>query len=142
MTCVTIPCTTTLSHLLAPDLHKWIPSIITYVCKAIAISVAYMIQRVVSAFYSAIRGGLLITRNFLRILSRKQVPYFKDLDLEQTYMDEVAGWVIAAFGFYVQLRSGFSTPWIFEIVLWPLGVTEATLLWAVNSPAPGAPAPG
>mmetsp|Transcript_71313 Transcript_71313/g.143557 ORF Transcript_71313/g.143557 Transcript_71313/m.143557 type:complete len:388 (-) Transcript_71313:783-1946(-) len=136
VTWMTIPCTNLLSHLLSPDIHKWIPVIITYACKVVAITLAYQIQRVISAFYSAIRGGLLITRNFLRILTRLQVPFFKDLDPDDTYADEVAGWALAGFGFYCQLMSGFNPPWVVGLVLWPLEISEATLLWAIASPSP------
>ena len=35
------PGTALLTHLLAPDLHKWIPSILAYSCKFVAVLVCY-----------------------------------------------------------------------------------------------------
>jgi len=89
------------------------------------------IQKVVSAFYSAVRGGLLVTRGTLRVLSRRKIVH---IDPNETYLDEATGWAIAAVGFGVQLSLGFSPPWAVSILLWPLGVSEATLVWAVSSP--------
>ena len=95
------------------------------------------IQKVVCAFYSAVRGGLLVTRGALRVLSRRKIVH---IDPDETYLDEATGWTVAAIGFGVQLSLGFNPPWVVSILLWPLGVSEAALAWAVNSPGPrGAP---
>ena len=121
-------------------MHKWIPQIIGYSCKAVAIFAAYKIQVVISAFYAAIRGGLMVTRNLLRVLSRPNKVFTLQIDPDDTMADEYAGWVIAAFGFYVQFKLGFAAPWVVQLLLWPLGVCESTLTWAVfqPTPAPGA----
>lgn len=125
-----------LVHFLEPDLHKWIDKIIAYVCKIIAITIACYIQKIISTFYSSIRGGLLISRTGLVYLHKKFEWFrklFPNLDLEMTYMDEIGGWALAALGFYIQFQMGFNAPWIFQLVLWPIGLVEGTLMWAVNS---------
>ena len=53
-----LPGTHLLVNLLEPDIHKWIPNFISYTCKIIGIIVAWNIQVVITAFYSAVRGGL------------------------------------------------------------------------------------
>jgi len=129
----TIPATKILVHLVAEDLHKWIPNIIFYTCKVIAIVIAYKIQQIISAFYSAIRGGLLVTRNAMTWLSNKKII---SIDPDATNIDEYCGWALAALGFYFQFTKGFSAPWFMQLLLWPLGVLEGSLLWAVNDAAP------
>ena len=127
---VSKPLGSMLETCLGPDLHKWIPHFIYYGCKIIAVSVAWKLQQVISAFYSAIRGGLMISRNLLGICARKK---WFNIDPENTHLDEIGGWAIAALGFWVQLQLGFSPPWLVQLVLWPIGLLEGTLIWAINS---------
>ena len=127
---MTVPLTQTLVHLMDPQLHKWIPNIIFYTCKAVAIVVAFKVQKILSAFYSAVRGGLLVTRNVMRILDRKDILH---IDPNETYIDEILGWALAAIGFYFQFAGGFAPPLVIQILLWPLSTSEAGLLWAITS---------
>lgn len=129
----TIPMTKILVHFMAEDLQKWIPTIISYTCKIVAITIAYKIQQIISTFYSAIRGGLMVTRNGLNWLSKKGLL---NIDPETTYIDEVLGWCLAALGFYMQFKSGFAAPWFIQLILWPLGAIEGALIWSVASPTP------
>ena len=131
--CATKPVTKILVHLMAEDMHKWIPSIIFYTCKVIAIAIAYKIQQIISAFYSAIRGGLMVSRNVMYWLSNKKIV---SIDPDTTNIDEYIGWALAALGFYFQFTQGFSAPWFMQLLLWPLGLLEGTLMWAVNDAAP------
>ena len=134
------PLTPLLENCLGEDLHKWIPHFIYYACKVIAVSIAWKIQVVISAFYSAIRGGLMISRNGLAIIQRKLakkqwtfLANYIEVDPEKTHIDEIVGWAIAAVGFWVQLNMGFSAPFLFQLLLWPVGLLEGTLIWAINS---------
>ena len=99
-----VPLTQVLVHVMDKETHKWIPTIIFYTCKVVAIAVAIHVQKLLSAFYSAVRGGLLVSRNVMYVLDRKGV--FK-LDPNETYVDEVTGWALAAVGFYCQFSGGF-----------------------------------
>ena len=54
------------TRLVPQEYHKWIPVSIDWVCKAIGISVAWTVQRVISGFYSAVRGAQLASRGILR----------------------------------------------------------------------------
>jgi len=121
-------------HLLPAEYHKWIPVVIGYICKTIAISIAWYIQTILSAFHSAIRGGLMAARGLLRWLSDKS---FIKIDPDDSYVDEVLGWSLAALGFYVQFRLGFSPPWYIEIFLWPLYFVESWIVWTISGSAPG-----
>ena len=126
-----------LVHLLDPELHKWVPQVIAYTCKALAVAVAYHVQKILSAFYAATRGGLLVSRNLMYFLDRKGIV---KIDPNETYIDEVAGWALAAVGFYVQFAGGFAMPSFVRVLLWPLETSEAALLWGITSTDDAKPA--
>jgi len=46
---------------------------------------------------------------------------------EDTYLDEILGWSLAAIGFYFQYTLGFSVPFPLNIVLFPLQITESMI---------------
>ena len=81
----------------------------------------------------------MISRTALTYASRKlgSTKYGKWIpeDLDATYMDEIAGWALAAAGFYSQFKYGFGAPFFLQILLWPLGFLEASLVAAVYSPS-------
>jgi len=117
-----------LTHLLPADYHKWIDVIISYTIKSIAITIAWTIQRVISAFHSAIRGGLMFARGLIKYLNEKgYLPVDND-----SYADEVLGFATAAAGFYVQFSLRFSLPWILSILLWPLTWSEWYIVWTIS----------
>ena len=55
------------------------------------------------------------------------------VDHNETYLDEVLGWTLAAVGFYFQYTQMFSPPFVVELLLWPLQTIEYGLLYAVAS---------
>ena len=57
--------------LLSPDYDQWRPVLIGWLCKALAMSVAWRIQRVLTAYTSAICGGLVCSRALGRILQQQ-----------------------------------------------------------------------
>lgn len=112
-----------------PSYTKWIPTAIAYVCKSIAISIAWYIQRIISAFHSAIKGGLICSRNLLDFLNDRGLIKFND---EESYIDEVFGWFLAVCGFYFQFKMDFHVPWLLSLFLWPLGTAEWYIIWAIS----------
>lgn len=110
------------------EYHKVVPMALRWTCKAIAISIAWWIQRVISAFHSAIRGGLMFGRYFVNYLHEKGVLKVSD---EDTYMDEAIGWSIAALGFLFQLAMGFGVPFPLNILLLPVQFVETFIVWSV-----------
>merc|ERR1712146_611730 len=59
-------------------LKKWVPSLVRYTCRSVAVSIAWLLQRVISAFHSAVRGseitikGCLCTLNGMVTLKKCQ----------------------------------------------------------------------
>lgn len=94
-----VPATQVMVHVMDKDSHKWIPTYISYTCKGIAVIIAYHVQKIITAFYSATRGGLMVFRCLFAILDRCGVVH---VDPNETYLDEVFGWTLAAVGFYFQ----------------------------------------
>lgn len=113
-----------------PAYHKWIPIVLTYVIKYIVISCAFFLQRIVSALHSSIRGGLMIARNLLQYLKAMKLIDFDD---KETYIDEIAGYCLAFFGFYFQLRMAFRLPFPLNVLLFPVTIAESFLTWAVSA---------
>mmetsp|Transcript_53999 Transcript_53999/g.150177 ORF Transcript_53999/g.150177 Transcript_53999/m.150177 type:complete len:469 (-) Transcript_53999:112-1518(-) len=113
------------------EYHKWTEVAVRWACKVTAISVAWWIERVISAFHSAIRGGLLFARHLLAFCNEK--GYLKFEDHNKSYLDEMIGWSIAAFGFVLQFMLGFSAPFPLNVVLFPLTVLETFVIWSVSA---------
>jgi len=119
-----------MSSAVPDEYHMWIPVMTKWFCKAVAISIAWWIQRVISAFHSAIRGGIMCTRYLLEFAKEKG---YVTLNAEDTYIDEVAGWAVAALGFCFQLSVGFAVPFPLSIFLWPVSIVEYFIVWSVSS---------
>eukprot|EP00392_Amoebophrya_sp_AT5.2_P008861 g8889.t1 len=111
------------------EYHKWLPVIFSWVTKFIAVWVAFMLQTVISAFHSAIRGGQLFGVNLVRYLNRIGKIDFNEDD---SLIDEFAGYGAAGCGFLFQFYMGFSLPFPLWIVMLPLSIAEYSLGVAVS----------
>lgn len=108
------------------EYQKWCPVLLDWLCKSIGISIAWKIQTVISAFTSALAGGLIMSRAMLLIV-------FKGAkDHEDTKVDEIASYVFAGLGFYFQYNMSFSTPFPLNIILFPVEFAEYYIRWAVT----------
>jgi len=108
--------------------HKWIPIIISYGCKTLGVSVAWTIQRVISAFYSSIRGAQMLMIGLITYLARN--GYHTWLDQSSLVFAGLTG-LIAWTGFAWQLQSGFTLPFPLNVLLFPLTVAEWFITWMV-----------
>ncbi|CAK9050483.1 Uncharacterized protein SCF082_LOCUS27838 [Durusdinium trenchii] len=120
------------------DYQKWVPVVTRWTCKALAISLAWWIQRIISAVHSAIRGGMIFGAYLVRRLYRGAVDFLREkgflvVDHRETYIDEAIGWSIAVLGFLMQLAMGFQLPFLFNLVLWPIQLVEAFIVWTVSA---------
>jgi hypothetical protein len=118
------------SDALPAEYKRWAQPIIVYTIKTTTISIAFTIQRVISAFHSAMRGGLMCARNVLHYLSEMQIIH---INHEESNVDEIAGYALAAVGLLFQLKYGFSLPFPLNVLLFPFSVVEYFLLWMVNA---------
>jgi len=118
-----------MTKLMPNEYHPWIEVIISTMCKSIAISVAWSIQRVISAIHSAIRGGLMASRGLMRYAKRMG---WINIDPDESMVDEITGWTLAALGFYVQFQMRFALPWILSLILWPFSMAEWYIVWTIS----------
>lgn len=128
-----------LAMAMGPDLNKWVSAIITTAMKIIAIIIATYIQMIISAFYSALRGGSLVGEAIINLaaeygimdkLPDRLVPQ-KPFDPNNSWWDEIIGFPLAAAGFYYQFTHGFSLPFPWDLLLLPLTIVEWILRWQV-----------
>lgn len=118
-----------LEKLVPAEYKQWVKPSIDSVIKASAISFAWTLQRILSAVHSALRGGLMCSRNVIEYLGKLGVAH---INHEETVLDEVAGYALAALGLYFQLSSGFRLPFPLNIILFPLSMVEYLLLWFIS----------
>lgn len=121
-----------LELVLPPASHQWIEPTIDSTTRIVAISLAWYLQVIISAFYSALRGGKLFASGLFNILVEKAKVGIVlcpgmvgvDYDPDDSILDDVIGWIIAAQGFMFQFNTGFSLPFPFSLILFPLSFFE------------------
>ena len=124
----------TFNALVAPDLQKWVGPTVRYSCRLTGVSLAFFVQRRVSAFYSALRGaqmlvGCVFYYYFGQHPQQEQEPGAspklriagKVVDWRY-YMS--AEYIVAFIGFYSQFRSAFALSFPFNLLLSPLTFAE------------------
>jgi len=121
-----------------PAYHAWLPVLIGWACKSFAISIAWFIQRILSAAASSVRGGTLAIRALTNLAYNKglaaKLGGALPANVEDTQqLQRILGWALAALGFYVQYKFGFQVPFPLNILTWPLQVGESALQWAVTT---------
>jgi len=110
------------------DYHKWIEPTIAYACRAVAMSIAFWVQNMISAVHSAVQGGQLFTASLCRYLRKYGISTF---DPDTSNLDELAGYAVAILGLGWQLF--YRTPFLLSLILLPLTMCEYairfTLVW-------------
>merc|ERR1712217_564163 len=127
-----------LAMVMGKDLQHWIPAIIGTIVRIIAVVVASFIQSIISGFYSALRGGKIFAEAFISMLGEAGImdecPDWiatKPFDANQSYLDEIIGYPLAAAGFYYQLIHLMQPAFPWNIVLFPLTIIEWILRWQI-----------
>ena len=128
---------------LKPMHRQWAPTIIDVIVRTVCVAVAWRLQRVLSAWHSAVRGGNACAKALGRVLKRKgwvparialasdEEPY-RGTDstgpiVGGLYADEVVGFVLAACGLRFQLSRSFGLPLLLRLVLLPSLALEGVL---------------
>lgn len=121
----------TLGEMIPREYHKWIPSIVKYACRSIAVSIAWVVQRVISAFHSAIRGSEMALTGICAYLKRHNHINEVPVPGSQLWFGLHIG--LAVTGFLWQLRMGFSLPFPMNLLFLPLSIFEWILVNIVGS---------
>jgi len=120
-----------LAHVVPQPYHHWIPLLVANTARAIGVAFAWKLQEVVSAAHLALVGGLLFARSVLAWARAKGYGLPKP---EDTYLDEVVGYGVAALGFCCQFLWGMGLPFPLNLVFFPLGIVEWYLRWTITVP--------
>jgi len=114
------------------EYNRWVPVILGWMCKSLAMSIAWYIQTIRSAFASALAGGLLMSKSTLHMLEKRGVVK-KKIDPSETYLDEILSYIFAGCGFYFQFKLGFDVPYPFNLILFPFEIAEYYIRWSITS---------
>lgn len=123
---------------ITPDEYaRWAPVVMSWIAKAIAMSIAWQVQTVISAFTSALKGGLMMALATYQFCIYRKINPFGLIppDHSKSVVDEGLSYVFAALGFYTQFRSGFSLPTPFNLLLWPFQAAEVWIRWTITNKA-------
>lgn len=120
--------TPTITAMTPEEYRKWIDPCMHYGCKTVGVSLAWTIQRFISAFHSAVRGGDLFARGLCKFLLRRGVN--SPLQPGSFLFNVLAG-ATGVLGFYWQASSWFSLPFPLNIILLPIRFVEWILVYFV-----------
>eukprot|EP00977_Amphora_coffeiformis_P024138 scaffold15108_cov180-Amphora_coffeaeformis.AAC.14 len=116
------------------DYDKWVPVIMRWISKSIAMSIAWKVQAVISGVSSSLKGGLIMADATFQAAKYRKITLFGLIpeDATKFVADEILTYTFAAMGFYTQFRSGFSLPAPWNLVFWPLEVAEYYIRWSIT----------
>ena len=108
--------------------HRWLPTIIEYVCRTIGVSIAFRLYRVLATVSTSIRGGEMILRNINALCAKKNMQF-----LTNGPADEILAMGVVATGVYAQLL-GPQSSMLVRLLLFPLAISEQILtVWVGTS---------
>jgi hypothetical protein len=115
--------------------QRWVPVVLGWACKAAAMSITWRIQRVVTAYTSAVAGGLMFARACIRMLSKRGWKFFGLIKEDHSsWIDEFIGFLVGGLGLYTQVGNGFSikVPFPLNLVTWPFDWAERWIQWQIT----------
>ena len=118
----------------------WSISIVESTLTVLAVIFAWYLQMIISAFYSGLRGGRMFSDAFINILHENDLMRFlpciaQPFNPDESVVDEVIGYSLAAFGFGFQILSGFKLPFPLNIIFFPLTIIEWFLRMQISMSA-------
>lgn len=131
--------TQALQFALPDDYEKWIPVINKYGFRYVGVSVSWLLMRVITAVFAAMKGSNLFISGMVAYLVKygyvdKQMFGGGRRDAKNPMV--VAAWVLVAlFGAYMQISSRFSLPFPLNFLLLPLTVLEQFIIFSVGASA-------
>jgi len=123
--------TPVLAHTLDKKHHQWIPVIVDTIAKSLACTIAWFLQRIISAVHSAVRGASLVVHHGIKVLKSRGM--LQDFDEDQSNLDECAAAAIALMGFWFQFKGGFQLSFPLNIILLPLTFVEWLITFIVGT---------
>lgn len=124
-----------LSYGIPKQYKPWVPVIVTSAVKFSIVRLAYYEHKVLSAFHCALRGGLLFARGLMDYFAGIKVLR---VNHEDTVLDEIMGYALAASGLWFQIKYRFTLPFPLSIVLFPISAVESYLASSIVNDATAA----
>ena len=95
---------------------------------------------IISAFYSGLRGGKIFATALFSLLDERGCLEWlgaegKPFDHDESHLDELVGYTLAAVGFIWQITSGFRLPFPLNLIFLPLTIIEWFLRWQISMSA-------
>ncbi|OEU09205.1 hypothetical protein FRACYDRAFT_195507 [Fragilariopsis cylindrus CCMP1102] len=123
------------------DYQKWVPAIIGWISKGIAMRLAWRIERILTASTSAIAGGAMFASSIIRMFnnSNKFKRLFKNIPRQRpSLVENMLGITVGGVGFYTQIEHQYKNNFSFEIpfplslVTWPFDLAERWIQWYIT----------
>ena len=113
------------------EYRQWVPFGVRQFCRMVGCSVAFLLTRLISGFYSAIKGAQLFSMGLIAYLVKYRYIDASHANHGLYYSAIVA--VIFVVGFYFQLATFFSLPFPLNLLLLPATICENILMYFVSS---------
>ena len=116
------------------EYRRWVPVVIGWITKSFAMSIAWYLQSVISAFTSALTGGLMMARAVYDFCVHRNMKLGGLIpeNHEDSNLDEMLSYAFAAMGVYLQVMNNFSVPFPLNIVLFPVKMAEYYRRWTIT----------
>ena len=72
----------------------------------------------------------MFSRRTLGYLNKQGYISFNE---DESYLDEIIGWAVAALGVYFQVTRFFNVPFPLNIFMFPLSFLDETLKWVISN---------
>jgi hypothetical protein len=104
-------------------------------------NIAWRIQRVLTASTSAIAGGALFARSVMKMMNRRGIFMFGDVQsdpMETSLVEDMVGFSVGSLGFYTQIECqyknnfSFEVPFPLSLVTWPFDLAEKWIQWYIT----------
>eukprot|EP00123_Amoebidium_parasiticum_P012844 comp21611_c0_seq1/m.30298 comp21611_c0_seq1/g.30298 ORF comp21611_c0_seq1/g.30298 comp21611_c0_seq1/m.30298 type:complete len:336 (-) comp21611_c0_seq1:185-1192(-) len=120
----------TLRNLMPQEYHKWVPVLLSTASKAVGVSLAWWLFRVVNTFYSSVRGAVLLVKGLL--VYAEQTKIIDGPAGEASLLFNLMALLCALSGAWWQIKHNFGVPFPLNILLLPFTVVEHALIIAIN----------
>ncbi|GAB0489364.1 hypothetical protein MMPV_000582 [Pyropia vietnamensis] len=119
------------ARVLPPVYHQWAPVVTRLACRSVGVWAAWWLARAVSAGYAAARGGHLLVGGLTAYAVRH--GYMERGWMERGSLLAVGVWgALVVLGAGWQLINGFKLPFPLNLLLLPVSVVEALLVFVVG----------
>ena len=120
-------------NMLPDSLHKWVPMVSRYLCRTLAISLAWTLQIIIIAFHAALRGSNMFLNGIVHICVERGYIKKAMVPPKASARWNAIVYILAAIGFMYQAKAGFSVPFPLNLVLWPISILEFTLKMLIGT---------